>query len=198
MRTKKHTLAALLAAAGMALSSATMAQSMQDRGWYAGASIGQSEVQDFCDGIPGCDGKDSAWKIFGGYQVNRNFAIELGYTDLGEATVNVSGPGGNLNASVESSAWELVGIGSLPVANRFSVYGKLGLYRGEVEGRGAGTVLGVPVNFNEDDSGTDLTFGIGAKFDLTRNLALRGEWQRYNDFSGADIDVLSVGLVVRF
>ena len=41
-------------------------------------------------------------------------------------------------------------------------------------------------------------------FDITRNIALRGEWQRYSDFGGGqvggetDVDVMSLGVMVRF
>lgn len=190
------------AAASLALGFAgpAIAQS-PNMGWYIGGSFGQSQFQDACEGISGpgisCDEKDSAWKIFGGYQLNRNFAIELGYTNLGETSASEAG----VSVAAEASAFELVGIGFLPLADRFSAYGKVGLYRAESEGRliipglGSGSI---------DESNTDLTYGFGLKFDISRNLALRGEWQRYSEVGGgdlggeADIDVLSVGLMYRF
>jgi OOP family OmpA-OmpF porin len=56
---------------------------------------------------------------------------------------------------------------------------------------------------SEDKSTTDITFGIGARFDITRNLGIRGEWQRYNDMKDAfdsksNVDVLSIGVLYRF
>jgi OOP family OmpA-OmpF porin len=115
---------------------------MQDRGWYVGGSIGQSDVDVDCLGS--CDTKDTAWKIFGGYQVNRNFALEIGYTDLGEISDNVPGV---FSETAESSAWELVGVGSLPVANNFSLHGKIGVYRAESESRF--TLFGTPGSAKE-------------------------------------------------
>jgi len=204
MSIKKSSFGVLLATAGMAMSSASMAQSRPaDAGWYVGLSVGQSQAADTCEGIPGCDDKDTAFKIFGGYQVNRNFAIEGGYTDLGKVTINVSGPGGNLNANIKANAWEVVGVGMLPLADRFSLFGKIGLYRGEVEGTGSGVVLGTPISLSGKDTNTDLTFGVGVKFDITNNFALRGEWQRYSSMGGSDVgesdvDVLSVGVAFKF
>jgi OOP family OmpA-OmpF porin len=198
MKWRQGSIAALLAGA-IVMPTTAVAQRMPETGWYIGGSIGQSEVQDFCDGIPGCDDTDTAWKVFGGYQINRNFALELGYTDLGTTKIDVSGPGGNLSARIDATALEFVGLGMVPIAERFSLYGKLGLYRGEVEGRGAGVVQGEPINLEGDDSNNDLTFGFGLKFDLTRNAAIRGEWQRYSDMGeDTDVDVLSIGLVWRF
>jgi OOP family OmpA-OmpF porin len=204
MSIRKTPVAALLAAAGMAVSAASMAQSRPaDAGWYVGVSVGQSQQADTCEGIPGCDDKDTAFKVFGGYQVNRNFAIEGGYTDLGKTNINVSGPGGNLSANIKANAWEVVGVGILPVADRFALLGKIGLYRGEVEGTGSGVVLGIPISLSGKDTNTDLTFGVGAKFDITRNFAVRGEWQRYSSMGGSevvetDVDVLSVGVTFKF
>jgi OOP family OmpA-OmpF porin len=160
----------------------------QDTGFYVGGSLGQSKFDGVClSGLTSCDEKDNSWKVFGGYQLNRNFAIELGYTDLGQA--NVRGPGGT--ASVEATALEFMAVGMLPVADRLSVYGKLGVYRGEIEARNS-------LGFSASDDGTELTFAFGARYDFTRNLAVRAEWQQYKDFSDIDINVLSVGILYRF
>ena len=197
MSLKKTTIAALLAASGLVASSAVMAQGKAaDMGWYAGVSLGQSSASDACTGISGpgvsCDDKDTAFKIFGGYQVNRNFGVELGYTDLGKASAS----GGGVNASIESTAFELVGVGSFPINNQFSVYGKLGFYHAE-------TKLKSNIGVSDSETNTDLTYGLGVQYNFTGNLGVRGEWQRYSSVGGGDIgdsdvDVLSVGLVYKF
>jgi OOP family OmpA-OmpF porin len=151
--------------------------------WYVGGTVGQAEFKDACQGLASCDEKDTAWRILGGYQFNRNFAAEIGYHNLGEA----SAPGG----AAEGTAWELVGIGTLPLGNQFSAYGKLGVYRGELEAFGA------------EETNNDLTFGVGLQYDFTRALGVRGEWQRYSNMGGGavaetDVDVLNVGAVYRF
>jgi OmpA-OmpF porin, OOP family len=167
-----------------------------------GGSLGQSQAKDACSGATSCDDKDTAWKIFGGYQINRNFAAEFGYTDLGKVSGTAVISGVNLSESFEANAWELVGIGSVPFG-RISPYGKLGLYRGEVKGRVVGTPGGVTATASGKDTNTDLTFGLGVNFDFTRNIGIRGEWQRYKKMGGddvgeSDVDVLSVGLTYRF
>jgi OOP family OmpA-OmpF porin len=170
--------------------------SAQDMAFYAGVSLGQAKAQDTCDFFAGtgisCDDKDTAWKIFGGYQFNRNFALELGYTDLGEVTI--SDPFDRI--SIEVNAFELVGIGMFPVADRFSVYGKAGLYRAETEL--TSTIPGLA----SKETNNDLTFGFGVRFDIGR-FAVRAEWQRYSDVGGGDIgeddiDVISIGGLFKF
>lgn len=192
---KKGLLAGLIGAGFALAGPAALAQAPAAPGWYAGGSLGQSEAKDTDCSPPltSCDDKDTAWKIFGGYQINRNFAVELGYTNLGE--FSASGPG--VNASIESKAWEVMGVGSFPVADRFSLYGKLGFYRAESEA--TSNIPGV----SADESNTGLAFGIGAQYDFTRSVAVRAEWQRYSDVGGGnigetDLDVLSIGALVRF
>ena len=193
-----------LLAAAFALLFASTAWS-QEAGFYLGASIGQSKAKDFCDDSGGfsCDDKDTAWKILAGYQFSRYIAAEFGYTDLGEVTASGVVSGVNVSGSVVATAFELVAVGSFPVMDRLSLYGKLGLYRAETEQKLRGTLGATTVTDNESEKNTDLIFGFGVRFDVTRNLGIRAEWQRYQDVGGGDIgeddvDVLSAGVIFRF
>ena len=159
----------------------------QDQGGYAGLTLGQSKQKDACDGVSGagisCDDKDTAWRILGGYQFNKNLAAELGYTDAGEVSAS-----GTFSASIEAKIWELVAVGSWPFTPNFSAYGKLGFAWSEVKG------------FGQNESGLDLTYGFGASFAFSPTVAFRAEWQKYPDAGdgATDIDVLSVGAIFRF
>lgn len=192
---KKNTLIAalLFLSAGMAWLVPAAAQMQQTGPWYLGASMGQSRAKDVCDdpslfgGIASCDHKDIAWRVLGGYQINRTFAVEVGYHDLGKASI----PG----TSIKANAWELVGVGLLPVGP-VSLVGKLGLTRNRAECQGCG----VPV----EENSTNVTWGAGIQFDISPRVALRGEWQRYNNVGGGqfnakwDIDAWTLGAHYRF
>ena len=148
---------------------------------YLGGSLGRSNFKTPSE-------TDTAWRVFGGYQLNRNFAAELGYHNLGE----VNFVQGDRNAQV----WELVGVGMLPVANALSVYGKLGGYYGKSEIKSSVVPSG-------DDTNGGLTYGAGVQYDMMQNVGLRLEWQRYDQVGGSrtgetDIDVLNVGVLYRF
>ena len=199
MSLKKTTIAALLAASGIVVSSAAMAQAKSaDQGFYIGAMVGQSDAGDFdCSGLSTCDTKDTAFKFLGGYKINRNFAAEVGYTDLGKITVSVPG----VSADIKAQVFELVGVGAYPINQQFSVYGKLGFYHGE--SKLSGTVAGLGSG-SAKETNTDLTYGVGVQFNFNPQLGVRGEWQRYTSVGGdavggdSDVDVLSVGVVWKF
>jgi hypothetical protein len=163
-------IAAMLGAAAMLISVGALAQA-RDVGFYAGASIGSADL--------GPD-DDTAVKVFGGYQINRTFAAEFGYTDLGDVAA--------VGQTAKANAWELLGLAKFPVGNRVSLYGLLGLAKVESER----SVFGVRTS---DDS-TQLTIGFGAQYDFSPQLGVRGQWQRYD--TDQEIDVFSIGFVYKF
>jgi len=162
---------AVLGCATMLSSTAVLAQKQTDTGWYAGASLGRADL--------GPD-TDTALKIFGGYQINRSFAAEFGYSDFGDVTVG--------NNSVNASAWELIGLGKFPLGNQLYVFGLAGLARIKAET----TITGLRVS---DDS-TELTFGFGLQYDFSPKAGARLQWQRYD--ASSEIDVVSVAAVYKF
>jgi OmpA-OmpF porin, OOP family len=170
----KQSIKAFLAVSALFFAGAAAAQQPSLGSVYIGGTIGQAEYKDATG-----DDKDTAWRILGGYQFNRHFAAELGYHDLGEAS------------AFEGNAIEVVGIGAFPIVDKLSVYGKLGIYRGELEAPGA------------KETNSDLTYGVGLQYDFLKNVGVRGEWQRYSKMGGGnlvetDVDVMSVGLIYRF
>jgi OOP family OmpA-OmpF porin len=198
MSLKKTTIAAFLAASGIVVSSAAMAQAKSaDQGFYAGARIGQSKVDIDCTGAS-CEDTDTAFGIFGGYKINRNFAVEAGYTDFGKVNATVAVPAATLE--VKSNAFEVVGVGALPLNQQFSVYGKLGFYRGEAK---ASATLGA-FSGSQKETNTDLTLGVGVQYNFNPQLGVRGEWQRYGSMGGDsiggtfDLDVFAVGVTYKF
>jgi opacity protein-like surface antigen len=170
----KKWLVAMLGVAAVSLSAGAIAQQKGPAtGFYVGGDFGQTDVEDVDE--------DTSWKILGGYQVNRTFAVELGYANLFDKRVS--------GIDVEVTAWDLVGVASFPLGDRFSVFGKLGFAMWEAKVNAG--VLG-----SAKDDGTDLTFGAGLQYDVSRNLGIRGQWQRYD--VDADADLLSIGLIYRF
>ena len=156
---------------------------LAQNGFYAGASIGQATI-DACSGVSNCDDDDTAWKIFGGWELNPNLAFEGAYVDFGEA----SGSIGSSRVSTEVDGWSLAAKGMLPLNEKFGVFGKLGMIMWDAEGDGAAS--------GNDDDGTDLMFGLGAQYMFADKYGIVGEWEWYD--IDDDIDLFSIGVLIKF
>ncbi len=126
----KKLLLILTALALTGLSGPAFAQA--NEGWYAGVSVGSSEVEDFCTGIPAgstCDDSDTGFKLFGGKQFSKNWGSEFGFVDLGEATFFGPILGFPANVKLEADGFFLAGTGTIPFGQKekFALFGKLGV-----------------------------------------------------------------------
>ena len=165
---------------------------------FVGGSFGQSDIDEeittaLIDSGT-VDAKDTGWKIFGGYMFNRHFGVEAAYLNLGE--VSYSGTFGGLpvtGGKVELTGFNIAALGSYPLSEQFSVFGKLGLFIWDAEA--SDTTGGAPFSATAD--GTDLSFGVGVNYNFTRNLGLRAEWEMFKT-DEADATLLSIGAVWRF
>jgi len=78
-------------------------------------------------------------------------------------------------------------LGSWPFNEQFSAFAKLGVLFWDAEARGFG-----------DDSGEDFSWGIGADFNVTGNLTVRGEYQMFEIEDTDSVDLASLSLIYRF
>jgi OOP family OmpA-OmpF porin len=187
-----------------------------DTGWYGGANIGQSRAKiddarissgllggGFTSSSIANDDRDIGYKLFGGYQFNRNFAIEGGYFDLGKFGFTATTvPNGTLNGNIKVRGLNLDLVGLLPITEKFSAFGRAGLNYAQARDSFAGTGSVNVSNSNLSKRDTNYKFGLGLQYAFTESLAMRAEAERYriNDAVGnkGDIDLISVGLVYRF
>jgi OmpA-OmpF porin, OOP family len=187
-----------------------------DTGWYGGANIGQSRAKmddarisrgllggGFTSSTIADEDRDIGYKLFGGYQFNRNFALEGGYFDLGKFgfTANTV-PAGTLNGNIKVRGLNLDLVGILPITEKFSAFGRAGLNYAQARDSFAGTGSVNVSNPNPSKSAANYKFGLGLQYAITESLAMRAEVERYriNDAVGnkGHMDLISVGLVYRF
>jgi OmpA-OmpF porin, OOP family len=152
--------------------------------------------------VSGSDGL--AGGVFAGYQFNRNFALELGYTHYHNTSVSNILPAGyglNGNVSIKDQALDLVGKGIIPLANCFNLYGELGMaYLDEKvsanvsDGFASGTA-------SESENAVLPTFGIGVSYDITPNVPVSLGWNRIQKVGNTDLtskDLVSLGIAYNF
>ncbi|MDO8276844.1 MAG: outer membrane beta-barrel protein [Burkholderiaceae bacterium] len=205
--------AGLIALTALA-SSLVMAQ--ETSGWYVGGNIGRSSATIdnpriidnlLSKGLATTsmlnDDRDTGGKIFGGYQLNKNFALEAGYFDLGRFSFAATTvPAGTLNGNIRLRGVNLDAVGILPLTERFSVLGRIGLNYAQARDGFSGTGAVVVTNPSPSKRDTNLKLGLGLMYAFTDSLAIRLEAERYriNDAVGnrGHVDQVSLGLVYRF
>jgi OmpA-OmpF porin, OOP family len=198
----------------LALSSLGAAPQVLARGsFYVGASAGWSDIDNEI-AFPGlitagtADGKNTGYKIFGGYEFNRYFGVEVSLVDLGKLKYS----GSYLGVPVTGGKVEVVGlngsaVGIVPVSESFSLFGKLGIFAWDASW--SDVTGGVPTK--AQDNGANLSIGAGFAFNFTKNFSARLEWERFkagggedynsgspNLTSSAKIDFVSLGFLFKF
>lgn len=216
---KKSTMLGFIALAAVTSPLTLAADYSSDAGWYLGGNIGQSRAEisearivnnrtstSFSAGeVIGTDNIDRGYKLFGGYQFNEHFALEGGYFNLGEFdfTSNVLPQGaGTFSGNVKVKGINIDAVGFLPITDRLSAFGRVGLNYAENNSEFSGTGFVVPQKSHTSDRDSNPKFGVGLQYAFTENLSMRLEAERYriNDIGNhkAQIDLISAGLVYRF
>jgi OmpA-OmpF porin, OOP family len=190
----------------------------QDTGWYGGANVGRSAVSiddaRIRQGLLGqglgttsIDDRDRAtgYKLFGGYQINRNFGVEAGYFDLGHFgyTANTT-PLGTLNGDIRVKGLNLDLVGTLPLTGKLSALARVGVtsVRSSDSFSATGAARVPYASASPSQRSTNYKAGLGLSYDITESRAVRAEAERYRikDAVGNNghVDLISVGLVYRF
>ena len=173
----------------------------QDKGLYAGGSVGQVEYADTCTDlspISSCKDHDTGWRAFAGYNFNRNFALEFGYVDLGEVRAEGTLNGTPAGFVATATGFDFTALFSFGITERISGFGRLGAFRIRTDAQalfGTGFDTGGETN-------TGFTYGAGVGYQLGK-IGLRAEWVHYDNVGGVTtgedtMDFYAVGLLWRF
>lgn len=173
-------------------------------GWYAGLGFGQSQYRDVSSYIDAevasgatpvsGNNRTEGWKAYTGYQFNKYLGVEGGYANLNDMS-NKSTKGANTYlTNVDTDAWTLAVVGTLPVTGKFSVTGRLGAayMLSDVK-----TQLNTNTSVTKGDDGYEPYYGVGVSYALFDNLDLRADWERF-DRKDLNIDLLTAGVAVKF
>jgi OOP family OmpA-OmpF porin len=209
-----RTLCALTLAISAAM--AVDATAAEDSGWYVGAGAGQSRARiDDARIVGGLlesgfdttaikdDNRHFAYKLFGGYQFNRYFALEGGYFDLGRFGFTADTvPAAGLTGNTKLTGANLDAVGTLPLSEKFAVFARVGYDYTYAKDAFAGYGEVVVSDPHPSTHSSNYKFGVGLRYELTDHVSLRTEVERYRveDAVGnrGDIDLLSAGIVYRF
>jgi len=163
--------------AGFFLGMPTVAIAGADSGFYIGAGVGDASVKD-----TNFDESDSAYKLFGGYNIGFiplvDFAVEASYVDFGKPSTS--------SGSVEVTGLNAFGLAGLSFGP-FGVFAKAGALSWNSDSTFN--------NVSSSDSGSDPAYGVGARFAIG-SFSVRAEYEVYD--LDADLDMVSVSGVFTF
>lgn len=162
-----------------------------ERGFWghAGVSFGQSRLDIPCPGGFGCDDQDQFLKAYAGGRFNNAVGLEVGVMNFGK----FSAGGGEIDGWGADAAL----VAGFPIGANSSVFGKLGVVYARMEVAGPGFPAGVAGK----ERGFGLRYGLGAQVGLTKEWALRADWDRYRvplPGDHEDLDALTLGVQYTF
>lgn len=151
-------------------------------------------------GSTSTDRTDTAYKLIVGLQLNPYVALEAQYIDLGKASYkgSISEPVPGVASFSEKIDFKTSGlganlVGTLPLDD-FTLFAKAGYHLLKTKGtlKESVSITGVG-NFSDSESKTvrkwTPSFGIGATYAITQELAVVAEYERYQDVANKKVDV---------
>jgi hypothetical protein len=167
-----------LAILGLALATPALAQPTDtwrmpyERGFWghAGLSFGQSKLDASCPAGFGCDDKDQTFRLYAGGRFNNAIGLELG----------VLNPGVFRRGGGETDGWGADGvlIAGIPIGANSSIFGKLGVIYARTEVTGAPAAVAAGLRTGKE-RGFGARWGVGAQVGLSKEWALRADFDRY-------------------
>ena len=165
MNIKSYLKSALLVSA---LTASQMVNASDTRAYF-GFSAGSSDDEVLNE-------TETGIKLNVGAKLSENFGIEgafvhLGIIDYGFTEISQYGISGNL-------------IGYVPLGDRVSVFGRFGLFSWTFEVDSGG--------FVSEDTGVDVTYGVGLEVNLSERVSVLAEYDSY-EVSDGDVSLVSLG-----
>jgi OOP family OmpA-OmpF porin len=169
----------------IALAAAMVAASVgtaQAEGLYFGGQVGAPDYHSTINGVSG-GGSGVGLKLYGGYQFTPNFAVEGGAFGLGHVD--------NAIGKVQTRGLYVDAVGRYPLGTNWSVLGSAGLAAARFDS-----------SPGENDDSPGVKLGAGVQYDISKEVAVRAQYDRYH-FTGAydgkaNIGQTTVGLRYAF
>lgn len=192
---KKLIVALLAATAAVTAAQAQTQTGQTPLGVYLGLGLATADHSYSANNVKvfSHDGYSGNVKVFGGYEVDPIFAVEVGYIDYRNAGFDYVAVGASGHGTSDGNAYYLAARAQFPINPQFTAYGKLGAERSRRNLKEVGF-------YNQGESEDGLYASIGVQFNLTPQIGLLAEYERYGkskDF-GAKADAWTIGARYSF
>lgn len=165
--------------ATLVIASAAASVSANAENIYGGVSLANSGSAQFGNQTGNTvqsNNTPTAWKLYGGYNINDTFAVEGGYLSSGTYKFPGTLTSGN-QPSLDASVFYVAGKATTAINDTISAFGKLGLARDHMS---TDAISGFA---STDTNRTRLMAGVGAEFKLTKQLSAVVEYDYYGKVS---------------
>ena len=194
------------------------AEEAKTTGAYAGAELGYSKVkndsQELANGLVSEVGGSvivtqdtgvATGRLFAGYNINENFAVELGYLHTTDINVDAAGVTGNSVAYTAAADISLKGVDYAVLIRPSTSTGLNGLFA-KVGGHylKASTDISLTtsssVSLSDSFKGGGFLLGLGYQAPISSNIDARATYTYYDNVAGEDghANVFSLGILAKF
>lgn len=137
-----------------------------------------------------------------GQALDANWGYEVGYVNFGKISDSATDPvtGDYVSSSLQSQAVYATGVGTLPINESFSAFGKLGLAVINSKASGDYKFGSESWSGSATETKTNLMVGLGLAYNFTKEMAATVEYNYYGKVIEGKINLstLTVGLKYGF
>lgn len=184
------------------LSAGAHAQDSIQKGGYMGFAVGTLSYEE-TEQLTGLEISDdtSAYRLFGGYQFNENFALEAGWAATGDIKEDFTGTDavlGDVALSIKGD-YEVLSLRLLGIVplSKVNLFGGVGYYDATLSatGRYEDDFDLFSVSVKDSDGGATVLGGL--QFNLAR-VGIRAEYEWFDTDSSVEASSISAGVFFRF
>lgn len=187
---KKNTL--LAAILGVAMLSAVPAHAQDS---YVSVGAGRSEYR-----AEGFNENATTVSLAYGQRLGENWGYEIGYVNFGSGDVSGEEMGLPYAIKVRAQSLYLAAVGTLPLGEAFSIFGKAGVSANYVKASASTVDEGISYSGSESDTKLGPMLGFGAEYKITKAVAASIEYRYFHEVTDGDLkaSTLTAGLSYNF
>lgn len=168
---------------------------------YVKVGVGQGQYK-----VPGDSERKTAFSLAFGQSLSENWGYELGYINFGKVSGNENMVGIDTRVSARTESLYAAAVGTLPLNESFSLFGKLGIAvnhsKMNITGTIPGPTPGAPaqvLRITESETKAKPMIGVGAAYNFSKQIAVTAEYQYFGKVSeDLKVDSWTVGLKYGF